>query len=116
MNTFVRKGALKPVSSNSIKVSELKAEDVVVIGRFDSIEEVTNPKDGKKFEVLHFTDLEGREVKVNSVAALKAFFPADRAGIKVEVIFLGKHKVKTAKGIVDKNEFSISEIEADIPE
>ena len=60
MTTFVRKGALKPVSSNSIKVSELKAEDVVVIGRFDSIEEVTNPKDGKKFEVLHFTDLEDK--------------------------------------------------------
>lgn len=116
MTTFVRKGALKPVTSNSLKMSDFKADDVIVVGRFDGIEEVVNPKDGKTFDVLHFTDLDGKEVKVNSVAALKAYFPADRVGIKVEIIFLGKHKVKTAKGVVDKNEFAISEIEADIPE
>lgn len=115
MATYTRGDVLKPVSSNSIKVSELKAEDLVVAGRFDGVDEVTNPKDGKKFEVLRFTDTDGKEVKVNSVAALKAYFPPERAGIKVEVIFLGKHKVKTAKGIVDKNEFSIRLINVDIP-
>lgn len=115
MTTFTRLGSLRPVSNNSIKISELKPEDTVVVGRFEGVEEVTNPKDGKKFDVLRFTDLEGKEIKINSVAALKAYFPPERAGIKVEIIFLGKHKVKTAKGVVDKNEFSISEIEAEIP-
>ena len=44
MTTFVRKGALKPVTSNSLKMSDFKADDVIVVGRFDGIEEVVNPK------------------------------------------------------------------------
>ena len=107
MTTLVRK---KIVAPKYVKYSQLKAGDLAAIGIFIGTEEVDNFTKTAKVPQHTIQDQEtGAITKLPSAGQLNWALSNVEPGTLIEVIFLGKEKIKNKQGLtVDSNQFEIN--------
>ena len=112
MTNFVKKKLSGSV--RYVKYSEAKPGDVLVIGTFQGTEQVPayDPKQGLVPQ-HSFVDEDEQIVKLNSAGQLNYALKNATPGQMIEVIYLGKEKVKTKTGrLVEANQFEVNALEA----
>lgn len=107
--TIVKKrlgGAVKYV-----KYSAATPGDTLAIGMFKGTEFV-KAFDPKQPDVLQHTviDEDGQEIKLNSAGQLNHIFRKVPPGTMIEVVYLGKEKIKINGRQVEANQFEVNEL------
>lgn len=98
-------------TSRYVKYSQLKPGETIVIGEFKGTEMV-KAFDPKQPDVPQHTvlDEEGVEIKLNSAGQLNHILKNVPVGTCIEIIYLGKEKIKVNGRQVEANQFEVSEL------
>lgn len=111
MTQLVRK-KLGSNSVNYVKYSQAAPGDTLAIGTFKGTEMV-KAYDPKQPDVPQHTiiDEDGTEFKLNSAGQLNHILKNVQPGTVIEVVYLGKEKIKAKNGrVVEANQFEVNEL------
>ncbi len=109
--TIVKK-KLSASAVKYVKYSEAKPGDTLALGTFKGTE-LVKAYDPKQPDVPQHTiiDEDGNEVKLNSAGQLNYILRNVQPGTPIEVVYLGKEKIKSKTGrVVEANQFEVNEL------
>lgn len=95
-----------------VKYSEAKPGETVALGVFKGTD-LVKAYDPKQPDVPQHTiiDEDGLELKLNSAGQLNHILRGVTPGTTIEVVYLGKEKIKSKTGrIVEANQFEVNEL------
>lgn len=95
-----------------VKYSEASPGQTLAIGTFKGTE-LVKAYDPKQPDVPQHTiiDEDGQEIKLNSAGQLNHILRGVSPGTTIEVVYLGKEKIKSKTGrVVEANQFEVNEL------